>query len=83
MPGPRTAFVYLHAQAGPDYFADVPYAWTAGELRKAKMLLPGISYARKRSKGGTTPYWGEQYMVSAEFGWKSAMSSALWVSSQL
>jgi len=35
--GPRpdlaVAFVYLHAQAGPDYFADVPFAWTAGELR--------------------------------------------------
>ncbi len=29
----KTAFIYLHAQAGPDYFADVPFAWTAGELR--------------------------------------------------
>ncbi len=30
---PRVAFIYLHAQAGPDFFADVPFAWTAGELR--------------------------------------------------
>jgi len=30
----RTAFVYLHSQSGPDFFADVPFAWTAGELRK-------------------------------------------------
>jgi uncharacterized radical SAM superfamily Fe-S cluster-containing enzyme len=30
----RVAFVYLHAQAGGDFFADVPFAWTAGELRK-------------------------------------------------
>jgi len=33
-PGLAVAFVYLHAQAGGDYFADTPYAWTAGELRK-------------------------------------------------
>lgn len=30
----RTAFIYLHAQAGPDFFADTPFAWTAGELRR-------------------------------------------------
>jgi len=34
---PRVAFVYLHAQAGPDFFADVPFAWTAGELREQGM----------------------------------------------
>lgn len=33
-PDLRVAFVYLHAQAGGDFFADVPFAWTAGELRK-------------------------------------------------
>ncbi len=27
------AFVYLHAQQGPDFFADVPFCWAAGELR--------------------------------------------------
>lgn len=30
---PRTALVYLHAQSGGDFFADVPFTWAAGELR--------------------------------------------------
>ena len=34
MAEPKVAFVYLHAQAGPDFFADVPFTWTAGELRQ-------------------------------------------------
>lgn len=33
----------------------------------SNMVLPGISYARKRTLGGTTPYWGEQLLVSTEF----------------
>ncbi|HAN31021.1 MAG TPA: hypothetical protein DCQ06_05435, partial [Myxococcales bacterium] len=27
------AFVYLRSQGGGDFFADVPFAWSAGELR--------------------------------------------------
>ena len=27
------AFIYLRAQGGGDFFADVPFAWSAGELR--------------------------------------------------
>lgn len=33
----------------------------------SNMVLPGISYARKHTLGGTTPYWGEQLLVSTEF----------------
>jgi len=40
-----------------------------------EMLMPGISYARKNLKGGTTPYWGEQWLISAEFGLDDALSS--------
>ena len=40
-----------------------------------EMLMPGISYARKSLKGGTTPYWGEQWLISAEFGLDDALSS--------
>ena len=38
LPDLRVAFVYLHAQAGGDFFADVPFAWTAGELRKLGVI---------------------------------------------
>lgn len=40
-----------------------------------EMLMPGISYARKNLKGGTTPYWGEQWLISAEFGLDDVLSS--------
>ncbi len=33
-PDLAVAFVYLRAQAGGDFFADVPFAWSAGELRR-------------------------------------------------
>nr|WP_235591114.1 autotransporter assembly complex family protein [Pseudoalteromonas sp. H105] len=45
------------------------------EERSARMLMPGISYAKKESKGGTTPYWAEQWLISAEFGLDDAFSS--------
>mgnify|MGYP006397132933 FL=1 len=45
------------------------------EEQSAKMLMPGISYAKKDTEGGTTPYEGYQWMVSAEFGLKDMMSS--------
>ena len=34
MPNLRILFVYLHAQAGGDFFSDTAFAWTAGELRQ-------------------------------------------------
>ncbi|MFY8325924.1 autotransporter assembly complex protein TamA [Pseudoalteromonas sp. ZZD1] len=43
--------------------------------QSSKMLMPGISYAKKDTKGGTTPYWGEQWLVSAEFGLEDAFST--------
>ncbi|WP_372799673.1 autotransporter assembly complex protein TamA [Pseudoalteromonas shioyasakiensis] len=45
------------------------------EEQSAKMLMPGISYAKKDTEGGTTPYKGYQWMMSAEFGLKDMMSS--------
>ena len=33
-PALAVAFVYLRAQAGGDFFSDVPFAWSAGELRR-------------------------------------------------
>ncbi|MCP4586341.1 MAG: outer membrane protein assembly factor [Pseudoalteromonas sp.] len=45
------------------------------EEQSAKMLMPGISYAKKDTEGGTTPYKGYQWIMSAEFGLKDMMSS--------
>lgn len=53
------------------------------EEKTTEMLMPGISYARKHAKGGTTPYWGEQWSISAEFGLESALSSTNLVRLQL
>lgn len=43
--------------------------------QSSKMLMPGISYAKKSTKGGTTPYWGEQWLISAEFGLDDVFST--------
>lgn len=43
--------------------------------QSSKMLMPGISYAKKETKGGTTPFWGEQWLISAEFGLEDAFST--------
>ncbi|MDN3377129.1 MULTISPECIES: autotransporter assembly complex family protein [unclassified Pseudoalteromonas] len=51
--------------------------------QSSKMLMPGISYAKKDTKGGTTPYWGEQWLVSAEFGLEDAFSTTNIVRVQL
>ncbi|KPZ57952.1 Translocation and assembly module TamA precursor [Pseudoalteromonas sp. P1-25] len=48
-----------------------------------EMLMPGISYARKKTKGGTTPYWGEQWLISAEFGLDDVLSTTNLVRVQL
>ncbi len=53
------------------------------EEQSTEMLMPGISYARKKSKGGTTPYWGEQWLVSAEFGVEDVLSSTNLIRVQL
>ena len=45
------------------------------EEQSAKMLMPGISYAKKDTEGGTTPYEGYQWLLSAEFGLEDMMSS--------
>ncbi|MCQ8877676.1 autotransporter assembly complex protein TamA [Pseudoalteromonas shioyasakiensis] len=51
--------------------------------QSSKMLMPGISYAKKDTKGGTTPYWGEQWLISAEFGLEDAFSTTNIVRVQL
>lgn len=53
------------------------------EEQSSKMLMPGISYAKKDSKGGTTPYWGEQWLIAAEFGLEDAFSTTNIVRVQL
>jgi len=47
----------------------------ANEKDTTEMLLPGISFAKKKSKGGTTPFWGNQWLFSAEVGLDNALSS--------
>jgi pyruvate-formate lyase-activating enzyme len=44
----EVAFVHLHAQAGGDFFSDLTFAWTAGELREANVLaeLVHVHYPR-------------------------------------
>ncbi len=49
----------------------------------SNMVLPGISYARKRTLGGTTPYWGEQLLISTEFASESLASDTDLVKVQL
>jgi len=61
----RTAFIKHERE---DYeIANVPDT--------TEMLLPGISFAKKKSKGGTTPFWGNQWLFSAEVGLDDALSS--------
>ncbi len=45
------------------------------EIRESEMLLPGFSYARKQSFGGTTPYKGLQWLFSIEFASENMASS--------
>lgn len=70
----RTAFIRREQET---------YRIGDGIKRTTEMLLPGISYARKQSKGGTTPYSGEQWSISAEFGLDSVLSSTNIVRVQL
>ncbi|CAH9064944.1 Translocation and assembly module subunit TamA [Pseudoalteromonas sp. CIP111854] len=42
---------------------------------KTEMLLPGISYAKKQTKGGTTPYWANEQLISLEVASDSLVSS--------
>ncbi|MFY8272697.1 autotransporter assembly complex protein TamA [Pseudoalteromonas sp. SSDWG2] len=47
-----------------------------GDVRQStQMLLPGVSYAKQQSKGGTTPFWGRQWLISAEVGSEALASS--------
>lgn len=43
---------------------------------KTEMLLPGVSYAKKNSKGGALPYWGNEQLFSVEVASKELISSA-------
>ncbi|WP_414704542.1 autotransporter assembly complex protein TamA [Pseudoalteromonas lipolytica] len=45
------------------------------EEQSSKMLMQGISYAKKDTEGGTTPYEGYQWLISAEFGLKDMFST--------
>ncbi|MDK1287536.1 autotransporter assembly complex protein TamA [Pseudoalteromonas umbrosa] len=40
-----------------------------------EMLLPGVSYARKMSKGGMTPYWGNEQLITIEAAHEDVISS--------
>ena len=40
----------------------------AEEADTTEMVLPGISFAKKKTKGGTTPFWGNQWLLSTEVG---------------
>lgn len=46
-----------------------------GLLLDTEMLLPGVSYARKRSKGGMTPFWGSEQLFTIEVAHKNVISS--------
>ncbi|AOT09491.1 autotransporter assembly complex protein TamA [Pseudoalteromonas luteoviolacea] len=46
-----------------------------GLLLDTEMLLPGVSYARKRSKGGMTPSWGSEQLLTLEVAHESVISS--------
>ncbi|OUL58300.1 autotransporter assembly complex protein TamA [Pseudoalteromonas ulvae] len=50
--------------------------FTLGEQAdKTEMLLPGVSYARKKARGGMTPYWGQQLNITLEAGTEKLISS--------
>lgn len=51
----RVAFVYLHAQAGGDYFSDEPFCWTAGELRALGVQAEVFHVHFDREQPLTTP----------------------------
>ncbi|KZN49118.1 hypothetical protein N474_24895 [Pseudoalteromonas luteoviolacea CPMOR-2] len=40
-----------------------------------EMLIPGISFAKKQSKGGMTPYWGSEQLITFEAAHDSIISS--------
>ncbi|KZN65358.1 autotransporter assembly complex protein TamA [Pseudoalteromonas luteoviolacea] len=40
-----------------------------------EMLIPGISYAKKQSRGGMTPYWGSEQLITLEAAHQSVISS--------
>ncbi|BBN80971.1 outer membrane protein assembly factor [Pseudoalteromonas sp. A25] len=46
-----------------------------GERFKSEMLVPGISYAKKQNKGGATPYWANERLISLEVASDSLVSS--------
>ncbi|RXE95862.1 autotransporter assembly complex family protein [Pseudoalteromonas sp. PS5] len=45
------------------------------ETQKTEMLIPGVSYLKKESKGGALPYWGNKRLISIEGAADSLLSS--------
>ncbi|MBQ4836445.1 autotransporter assembly complex protein TamA [Pseudoalteromonas luteoviolacea] len=46
-----------------------------GLILDTEMLLPGVSYAKKQSQGGMTPYWGSEQLFTIEVAHESLISS--------
>jgi translocation and assembly module TamA len=46
-----------------------------GVATTTQMLLPGISYTKKRSQGGALPFWGDEQMYALEFASNAVASS--------
>lgn len=42
---------------------------------RTEMLIPGMSYAKKRALGGTTPYWGVEHLLAFEIASDEVISS--------
>ena len=37
-----------------------------GDKQRTEMLIPGVSFLKKESKGGALPYWGNERLLSVE-----------------
>ena len=46
------------------------------DKQRTEMLIPGISYLKKESKGGALPYWGNERLLSVEVAADDFLSSA-------
>ncbi len=47
----------------------------ADKVEHTEMLIPGISYAKKRIRGGTTPYWGDHWLITLELAQENFFSN--------
>jgi len=69
----RTAFI-KHEREDYEIASDKDETEIASDRGTTEMVLPGISFAKKKSKGGTTPFWGNQWLFSAEVGLDDVLS---------